>query len=226
MLSALKALFRKSDAAPVAAAAPVPTITAEFEEVAAPVDAGVKLRKVYELDPSATAALIAIGMPAEIGRLAYHAEPAYDFEIRQPDRPRVEARRFLAWMRAIKERGQFRSEQVWAMYEEFCLYDHRKPLPQNYLLNALESCAGVSKKRPLLPDGSRDPKWLWTIKPPPFRAALGQAQKTPNQIHPKPDPLPDNVTYLPAAQRHIAHDARRFARRRNRKTFRGGRRVA
>ncbi len=221
MLAALKRAFGWSDGGRAAVHNPVADIPATFEEVAAPADAGVILRRQYELTAEAAEALIAIGMPADIGRLAYHAEPEFDFPIRDADAPRLAARRFLVWMRAVEGKGKHRSEQVLEMYDLFCLYDHRRPVKSNLFLNALEAAPGVTKKRPLLPDGSRDPKWEWTIKPRPFSKALGQASKTPTT-----DELPDNVIRMPAVARTMAHEARRFARRRHRRHVHPGRRVA
>lgn len=182
MLGALfSRLKRKPDGAATAPPEPVNAVAATFEEVAQPADGGELLRRVHELPAETAAVLREIGMPEEIGRTAYHAEPEYSFPIRSADKPRHAARRFLIWARAMDWKGQFRSEEVWDEYEAFCAYDHRKPVQLNLFLSALERCPGVEKKRKFdAATNTRDPRWTWTIKPRPFSKALGSAiTKTP-----------------------------------------------
>lgn len=182
MLGALKHLFtRKPDGAATAPPPPVEAVAATFEEVTQPTDGGELLRRIHELPAETAAVLREIGMPEEIARTAYHAEPEYSFPLRPADKPRHAARRFLIWARAMDWKGEFRPDQVWEAYEDFCLYDHRHPVQMNYFLSALERCPGVEKKRKY--DAAtkwRDPRWTWTIKPRPFSKALGSAlTKTP-----------------------------------------------
>lgn len=182
MLGALKTLFtRRPDGAEVPPQKPVNAVAATFEEVSNPADGGELLRRIHELPPETAAVLREIGMPEDIARTAYHAEPEYSFPIRAADKPRHAARRFLIWARAMDWKGEFRSEQVWDEYEAFCAYDHRRPVQLNYFLSALERCPGVDKKRKFdAATNTRDPRWTWTIKPRPFSKALGSAlTKTP-----------------------------------------------
>lgn len=182
MLGALRSLFtRKPDGAEVAPPPVDNAVAATFEEVQQPADVGTRLRLVHELPADTAAILRQIGMPDEIGRTAFHAEPEYSFPIRPTEKPRHAARRFLVFMRAMEWKGAYRSEQVWEMYEDFCAYDHRKPVQLNYFLSALERCPGVEKKRLFdAATNTRDPRWTWTIKPRPFTKALGSAlTKTP-----------------------------------------------
>ena len=183
MLGALKNLFaRKTVGAEIAALQPVNALAATYTEVEPSAVVATPLRRIYELPTETAAILREIGMPEEIGRTAYLAEPEYDFPLRSADRPRHAARRFLLWARAMDWKGEFRPDQVWEAYEDFCLYDHRHPVQMNYFLSALERCPGVDKKRKY--DAAtkwRDPRWTWIIKPRPFSRALGSAltQKTP-----------------------------------------------
>lgn len=182
MLGALRSFFRRpTDGAKTAAPQPVNAIAASYVEVEPSADGGTPLRRVYELPPETAAVLREIGMPEEIGRTAYLAEPEYSFPIRPTEKPRHAARRFLIWARAMDWKGEFRSEQVWDEYENFCAYDHRRPVQLNYFLSALERCPGVDKKRKFdAATNTRDPRWTWTIKPRPFSKALGSAiTKTP-----------------------------------------------
>lgn len=181
MLGALRAFFnRRTDGAETAPQQAVTAVAATFEEVSNPADVGEVLRRVHELPAETAAVLREIGMPEEIGRTAYHAEPEYSFPIRPADKPRHAARRFLIWARAMDWKGQFRSEEVWDEYEAFCAYDHRKPVQLNLFLSALERCPGVEKKRKFdAATNTRDPRWTWTIKPRPFSKALGVAIKAP-----------------------------------------------
>jgi len=182
MLGALKSFFaRKPDGAETAPPEPVHAVAATFEEVAHPTDGGELLRRIHELPAETAAVLREIGMPEEIARTAYHAEPEYSFPIRPTEKPRHAARRFLIWARAMDWKGQFRSEEVWEEYEAFCAYDHRRPVQMNFFLSALERCPGVTKKRHFdAATNTRDPRWTWTIKPRPFSKALGSAiTKTP-----------------------------------------------
>lgn len=182
MLGALKSLFhRRPDGAAVQAPEPVTAVAATFEEVTHPTDGGELLRRVHELPAETAAVLRDIGMPEDIARTAYHAEPEYSFPLRAAEKPRHAARRFLIWARAMDWKGQFRSEAVWDEYEAFCAYDHRRPVQLNLFLSALERCPGVDKKRKFdAATNTRDPRWTWTIKPRPFSKALGSAlTKTP-----------------------------------------------
>lgn len=183
MLGALKTLFARKTVEAQTAPSPVDNaLAATFTEVTPSTDGATALRRVYELAPETAAVLCDIGMPEDIGRTAYLAEPEYSFPIRPADKPRHAARRFLIWARAMEWKGEFRSEQVWDEYEAFCAYDHRKPVQLNYFLAALERCPGVDKKRKFdAATNTRDPRWTWIIKPRPFSRALGSAltQKTP-----------------------------------------------
>lgn len=181
MIGAIRSLFvRKADVAQIAAPQPVNAVAASFEEVAPSAVEATPLRRIYELPPEVAAVLREIGMPEEIGRKVFDAEPDYSFPIRPLDKPRHAARRFLLFMRAMEWKGEFRSEQVWEMYEDFCAYDHRRPVQLNYFLSALEHAPGVTKKRKFdAATQTRDPRWTWTIKPRPFSRALGVAIKAP-----------------------------------------------
>ena len=111
MLGALKNLFhRKPDGGDAAPPAPVDVVAATFEEVAPAADGGVMLRRVYELPPETAEILRQIGMPEEIARTAFLAEPEYSMPLRAADEPRVAARRFLVWARAMSWGGKFRSD--------------------------------------------------------------------------------------------------------------------
>jgi len=220
MLGALKRLFGRGDGAAAAPPGGVAAIPAQYEEVAAGGDAGIRLRRQYELSPEAVGPLLAIGMPEDIGRLAYHAEPTYDFPLREPDTPKMAARRCLVFMRAMSIKGAFRVDDVTGIYEDFCTWDHRKPADISLFLNQLANSPGVTKKRPQV-NGVRDPQVMYFIKPRPFSKAIGQAPKTPTT-----ETLPDNVVRMPAVARAMTHEERRYGRRRHRKNFHPGRRVA
>lgn len=183
MLGALRNLFaRKTVGAEIAAQQPVTALAATYTEVEPSTVEATPLRRVYELPAETAAILREIGMPEEIGRAVFLAEPEYSFPIRATEKPRHAARRFLVFMRAMEWKGAYRSEQVWEMYEDFCAYDHRKPVQLNYFLSALERCPGVEKKRLFdSATNTRDPRWTWIIKPRPFSRALGSAltAKTP-----------------------------------------------
>lgn len=183
MLGALRSwLHRKPDGAEVAPPPVDNAVAATFTEVPQSTDGATPLRRVYELPAETAAVLRQIGMPDEIARTAFLAEPEYSFPIRGTEKPRHAARRFLIWARAMDWKGDFRSEEVWEEYENFCAYDHRRPVQLNYFLSALERCPGVDKKRKFdKATQTRDPRWTWTIKPRPFTKALGSAltQKTP-----------------------------------------------
>lgn len=180
MLGALKAYFnRRRDGAADAPPQAVNAVAASFEEVTDPADVGERLRRVYALPPETAEILRQIGMPEEIARTAFLAEPEYAMPLRAADEPRVAARRFLVWARAMDWKGTFRSEEVWDEYENFCAYDHRHPVQLNLFCNALADCPGVRKKRVRLPNGDRDPRWTYFVKPRPFSKALGVAIKAP-----------------------------------------------
>jgi hypothetical protein len=98
------------------------------------------------LPVEAEQACIEIGMPndpAWTGKLCR----IYDGPLRAPDTQDDAARRFVVWVQATRQAGEYPVRRIRAMYAEFCEVDHRKPIADRMFLKALKEARGVSYHR-------------------------------------------------------------------------------
>lgn len=85
--------------------------------------------------------------------------------LRPRDDAEVAALRFLVWLGAYKESGEFHNSTVDQLYEEFCIADHREPTGTRVVKPAMAALlrGKVASRRQVPGQGT-----LWTVIPPPI----------------------------------------------------------
>lgn len=133
---------------------PIALVAIDAPPVAPSIDVSLRLPKEVE------ALLREIGMPPCSG---WTGKPSkiYAGKLRAPDTPEDAARRFVVWIRATEQTGEYKAHQLEALYDEFCQVDHREMVPSNLFLGALTKTAGVKKQQLAKNDRAR----TYTIRP-------------------------------------------------------------
>jgi hypothetical protein len=134
--------------------APIALTSIDARADTPPIDVALRLPKEVE------ALLREIGMPPCSG---WTGKPSkiYGGKLRAPDTPEDAARRFVVWIRATEQTGEYKANTLEALYDEFCQVDHREMVPSNLFLGALSKTAGVKKQQLAKNDRVR----TYTIRP-------------------------------------------------------------